>query len=306
MPQVFSSAKKRRKPAVIAIVVLFTVSAITIAAANPLPPKRLAEPVPTSCGGTALRDYLRPLRRLPRLHAPPVAGQLPFAPPGVVVATLPSLLIGGGAAGYQLTADPSTPGAQLDWRTTATLALVDRRGELVEVEARLTKDVGFLAPGQGAGLRFTLGAKPGLWRIVVVFHSSKGTKLGGFGFYVRVVAGRQDVVLGLDAASYRPGQRVRGRIENFGAEFVGYGYPYGIERRVGGQWGPAPVEIGPFLLPLFHAKPGEAGKVCTRFEIPHSLPPGRYRMVKMAGFRTPGLPRFVRLATEFAVVSAGP
>lgn len=300
MPQVYSSAKKRRGGAVIAVAVLCIVSTFAYAAASPLPPKRLAGPGPASCGSSVLRDYLRPLQRLPRLHAAPAAGRLPFAPPGVLVAILPSLLIGGGDAGYQLIADPSTAGAQLDWRTTATLARIDRRGELLEVEGRLTKDVGFLAPGEDGGLRFALGAEPGLRRIVVVFRSKEGAKLGGFGFYLRVVAGRRNVVLGLDARSYRPGQTVRGRIENFGTELVGYGYPYAIESRVNGQWGPAPVKVGPFLMPLFHANPGEAGKICTSFEVPRSLPPGRYRMVKTIMPKIRGR-RFTRLATEFTV-----
>jgi len=87
--------------------------------------------------------------------------------------------------------------------------------------------------------------------------------------------------LALNSGSYGPESTVFARIENFGTATVRYGAPYVIERLEGSTWVRAPESPRVFILPLWGAGPGRTGiDSCSRFWIPPSMRPGRYRMTK--------------------------
>jgi hypothetical protein len=135
---------------------------------------------------------------------------------------------------------------------------------------------------------------PTAYRVTVVFRNKSAHKLGGFGFYFRVVTPIQNVRLGLNSSSYSPEQTVFGRIENFGTETVRYGAPYVIERLEGTTWVTAPETPRVFIMPLYGASPGKSGSPCSSFWIPPAMASGRYRMSKEIN-------RAIKLMAEFDI-----
>jgi len=171
-----------------------------------------------------------------------------------------------------------------------------------------TKRVEIGRPRNGAfdDLFFSVSAEPALYRVDIVFRNRTGKRLGAYGQYFRVVSPLQDARLRLNATSYRPGETVYARVENFGTELVTYGVSYSIERYNGTSWGEAPESPnGPWILPLLFSQPGTSGR-CSGFSIPTEMTPGRYRFAKpadYAGHSGSGPRREVRvlLTAEFDV-----
>lgn len=237
------------------------------------------EPEPAFCERQQLRDFLAPLKRMPKLHQPSAKGQFGFGPEKLRLRSVPSLVVGGGEVGTTL-AIAQRQGLRLPWTATAVLVEVNGNGRPIGKPRRLTRRVGWLKPFKGKGLRFEVSSDPAFYRLTTVFYGAAGQKLGRFGFYYRVMPPIQRARLRLNTSSYRPETTVFARVENFGTTSVGYGVPYSIERLMSGSWVEAPESPdGPWILPLLISPPGFSGP-CNGFGIPRSMPAGRYRMVK--------------------------
>ncbi len=117
-----------------------------------------------------------------------------------------------------------------------------------------------------------------MYRLTVVFQSKSGRKLGGYGFYSRVVAVTKHARLSLDSDTYVPETTVFGRLENFGTDPIFYGARYAIERLEGSTWVTAPESPRVFILPLYSTEAG-ATSSCSPFWIRPTMS-GRYRMTK--------------------------
>lgn len=257
---------------------------------------------PPFCKPALLRDYLKPLERLPRLPSPP-SGRLPFGPERLGLRPMQSLVVGSGRVGYDLVVEGRAP-VHPDWRVTTTLERVDWRGRPVKTIATANRQLRTIRSDRRAGDVFELKGAPAPYRVITVFRSKSGEQLGRFGFYFRLVRPTESAILALNASSYRPGQTVFARVENRGTELVGYGVPYAIERLSGSTWSKAPESPrGPWILPLLLSNPGMSGR-CTGFWITPDMPAGRYRMVKEIDFmRQSGKDRSKFLLAEFDVLA---
>jgi hypothetical protein len=277
---------------------------MTIAALGGIAPAASAvtyEPAPPFCAPHVLKDHLAPLERLPALPSPPASGQLGFGPSSLRIQSLPALVTGAGRVGYKLYLRRKAPSIHPRWRVTTTLSRVDWHGDEVEAITRTNRRLRTIKAGRGAGVQLELDGIPAPYRVLTVFHNKAGERIGGFGFYFRVVSliGRARLVL--NAHSYGPGQTVFGRVENLGTALVNYGVPYAIERLDGTTWSKAPESPpGPWIMPLLSSAPGMSGG-CDNFWIPPTMPAGRYRMVKEVeiGSVRPRDPTF--LTAEFDV-----
>lgn len=263
------------------------------------------EPAPPFCDGAIARDFLAPFKRMPKLHAPAPTGRVGFGPASLRLQQLPSLLVGEGSVGYELSLRRSFPTVYVGWDVTTTLTRIDWRGRAIETLDTMHRHVRAVRPRQGAGAHFDVSKEPATYRVTAIFYSQSGRKLGGYGFYFRVVALSRRAQLKLNAAQYRPETRVFGRVENFGSEPIFYGAPYRIEKLEGTTWIKAPESPRWFILPLYAVGPGLAGDQCSGFWIPPTMPPGRYRMSKEVDFgdwRPPRNREPAVLTAEFDIV----
>ncbi|HEX3734955.1 MAG TPA: immunoglobulin-like domain-containing protein [Solirubrobacterales bacterium] len=259
------SIANRAGIALLPLLVLSLLGAPSIAAAS--------ESEPPFCEKTVLRNYLAPLKRMPKLHELPFRRASENRFRGVYVSAAgPSLAVNGGKAGYQLQWDTNPR-----WDVTLTFARVNGGGKVVEQLGQRHLRLGELGPALITEPGFTMPGKPATYRTTLAIHSSTGRKLAEFGNYYRVIRPTVHVHLAPDATIYRPGITVFARIENPGAAFILFGDGYAIEALEGDSWVPAPVSQDHFVTPLSFVTPGTAGSHCITFPIPTSIPTGRYR-----------------------------
>ncbi|HEX5714289.1 MAG TPA: immunoglobulin-like domain-containing protein [Solirubrobacterales bacterium] len=261
------------------------------------------EPEPPFCTPQVIEDHLKPLKRLPRLPEPPASGRVRFGPAGLHLQPLPAQVTGEGQVGYKLFLQPNAPSIHPGWKVTTTLARVDWQGRAVETIERTRRRLHTIKAGRGAGVQFEIEGVPGPYRVVSVFRSKTGQRLGEYGFYFQLLPSTNSARLALNGNVYRPGQTVFSRVENLGTEAVRYGVPYSIERLQVGTWEKAPeAPRGPWIMPLLYSAPGRSGP-CNGFAVPPTMPSGRYRVVKEVTF---GLRKqqqdSVNLYAEFDVV----
>ncbi len=290
----------------------WALSAILIAASCGSPPAASAaiyEPEPQPfCQEEVVHDHLAPLRRLPKLHSPPENGRIGFGSPDLTLRPYSPLVVGEGTVGYSLALRFGGSPVHPSWNVTTTVSKVNREGGVTEVLKRSQRHVSTISRGNGAGIKFEVDGDPAVYRITIVFRNRVDRKLGGYGFYARVVAPTENARLGLSAGSYRPGQTVFGRVENFGTTITAYGIAYSIERLEGSQWALAPESPrGPVIAIGLSSPPGKTGAWgCNGFHIPAGMPFGRYRMAKDVTFAAPGSQAPIRpertLTAEFDVL----
>jgi hypothetical protein len=152
---------------------------------------------------------------------------------------------------------------------------------------------------------FRLSGKPSLYRFEIEFLNWAGKRIGRFGRYLRVLRPRRDARLALNPTSFRPGDTVAPRLENFGTESLLYGLGYSIESYDGAAWARSPIDR-PRPIPLIGLRtgPGEAAS-CWDFTIPSDAPPGLYRFVwsgRASRETIPGHDGRLKLTAEFQVL----
>jgi hypothetical protein len=240
------------------------------------------------CQTGKVRDYEKPLKRLPRVPAPPSNGHLGFAPQGTSLGRFASVpfQVGPGAAGYVLTFSPkdedSRPSRRLNWRIEASLVKLDRSGKAVGKPRRIEKNVNRLRPVDlnylGLEFSFNVPGEPALYRVEITFENSAGERLGRFGENFRVLKPSLDVDLVLDGTTFRRGEFVRAWLVNRGVGFLFFGLGRVIEYWDGATWTAPPVKFpgGPVPAIGLAAGPGEKHS-CWSTTIPPDAAPGTYR-----------------------------
>jgi hypothetical protein len=238
------------------------------------------------CGKRLLRDYESVFKTLPRLHAPPASGELPFAPsrtylkqPAESVLLLGEDWDGRFSYGFGAEGD-GRQSFSLDWRIEGRLFRVDREGKLVRLVSRAKREVGAISEVELEHLHIGLKvpSRLGLYRASLVFRDEDGQLLGRYGRYLRVLRPSYDVKLAASPRIARAGEVVHLRILNFGTAEIGFGAPYSIERLEESGWVSYPIKLA-FHRPLFFLGGGMAGK-CQEFTVPQDMPAGRYRFKK--------------------------
>jgi hypothetical protein len=234
------------------------------------------ETAPSFCGSAILRDYLAPLKRMPKLQS---RGRMNFGSSSLVLNTSRPLIVGGGNIEAWFSLRDSGPAVHPNWILTATLTSVNRHGHSVKAIRSSRKRIRAISRSTLPGIEIQVDDTPAFYRLTIGIQGDAGQKLGDFGYYFRVVPPVHDTRLGLNSGSYRPEQTVFARVENFGTEHIHYGADYRISRLEGTRWVKAPESPGRFIKPLYGTPPGAIGK-CFQFWVPPAMPPGRYRMTK--------------------------
>jgi hypothetical protein len=241
------------------------------------------EPEPPFCKPHVVRDHLAPLGRLPKLHGPGEGGRIGFGPRNLRLLTGPRLLVGGGRVGFALRLEQRRS-LNLPWTAVTSLVPLSRKGRPLAPPRRKVERVGYLRAHGGDEFVFEVPDGYAIYRLMTVFRDAAGQKLGRFGTYYRVVDPVIWARLNLSALSFRAEQSVFARVENLGTQSAFYGVDFLIERLEGDTWQRAPESpTGPWIL-LGITTPGGMTGRCSRFWIPPTMPPGRYRMVKSARF----------------------
>jgi hypothetical protein len=263
-----------------------TASAVTYV---PVPPV-IYEPAPAApppfCTPVAVSNLLEPLAHLPKLPAPPASGRLKFGPASLRLHPLPALVIDEGRVGYELNLNRHAPTFHPDWTVTTTLVRIDSRGRAVKSIDRVQRQLKTVKARRGAGVQFEVEGQSALYRVTTVFRSKSGKRLARYGFYFRLVPTTSNARLSLDAGSYRVGDTVFGRIENFGTLPVTYGAQFTIEQLEGASWSRVPQSPRAFPLVSYTAEPGKSGPGCAQFRIRQTMEPGHYRMSKEVDIET--------------------
>lgn len=172
----------------------------------------------------------------------------------------------------------------LNWTVTAELWTIDKQGNAYQEVDR--EDL--LIHRLDAAHQPHIEVEPpkgrrGFYRFDVQISNQAGEVLGSYGAYFKVVRPFWKVTLGLALDTLRPGQRVFGRLENFGTERVSYGEAFRVQRLEGGRWVNQP-ELTPdhWLAWLGGLPPGGTG-LCNSFVLPTDASSGRYRVQKSVG-----------------------
>jgi len=258
-----------------------------------------------------VRNYQRPLEAMPPLRAVPVTSNLPFGPPGVFLSerAVGPIVSDRSAIGFSLSfgSPRLRPSPRLDWTVVARLVRVARQERTRRRLARRIEHVARFGSHDRRRFSFRLSGRPSLYRLEIEFRNRAGMRIGRFGRYLRVLRPRRDARLTLKATSFRPGETVSPRLENYGTESLLYGLAYSIESYDGASWARAAIDQ-PRPVPLIGLRTG-AGEAasCWDFTIPPHAPPGRYRFVWSGRTSRETIPAHngsLRLTAEFRVAQA--
>lgn len=240
------------------------------------------------CSARIVHDYRLPFRKMRPIHHLPKSGQLPFAPrhtylepsssSGILVSTPPY----GTAFRYQFRSDPGADRTfGLYWIVRMVVYKVNVRGEPTKALYSRQLKLGRLDEAtfnhQGIGVR--LDPRPGLFRVDLVFETmSGGMILGKYQQYLRVVARKLRVGLGLNRKAVHSGETLTFRVENFGTEKISYGEEFVVERFNEGAWQVDPMTPAAWHRVRYMVGSGLAGK-CQHLILPADSA-GQYRIVK--------------------------
>jgi hypothetical protein len=232
------------------------------------------------CDSTTVRGNAAELERLPPLRRPPTSGRLPFLPNTLRFSANDAFQVDEGTLGFSLRQSDGHRTEELGVTANTMLMRIDRRGEMLEPVGRFQERLSTLKGFETFPISFEVD-KPGLYRAKVVFEDDSGKLLAHYGAYFRLLRlVLHPPRLALNTRSLRPGQMVFGRVENFGTTSISYGAPYSIERWDGSTWITAPESPrGPWKRLLYVTRSGGTG-ACSTFQIPDTMQPGTYRMVK--------------------------
>ncbi|MGN6586177.1 MAG: hypothetical protein ACTHKT_01735 [Solirubrobacterales bacterium] len=240
------------------------------------------------CDTGTLHDYTKVLKHLPKPPAPPLRGQLGFAPSGVLLSSFGSglLQLGPGERGFSLSFSTRKGGhlsPRLDWQVSSRLIEIDRRGRPLGTPETVERKVKRLRPVEDGDLRFIFAVpgRPALYRLEIVFENAKGERLGRFGEDFRVLRPHLDVGLTLNATSFHRGETVQAWLLNRSAAFLFFGLARGIEYNDGTAWTRPPVEFphGPVPEIGLNLGPGEKAS-CWKVTIPVDAALGTYRFIE--------------------------
>jgi hypothetical protein len=190
---------------------------------------------------------------------------------------------------------------RLDWKITAELWTVDKRGTAYRQVDFAELFIGRLNAVNQPHIEVEPPTnRRGFYRFSMRIESAAGETVGSFGAYFKVVRPYWNVKLGLARNALRPGQRVFSRLENFGSQTASYGESFSVERFDEASWVPQPDLLGRrgWLAWGGILGPGNTG-LCNSFRLPDDVSAGLYRVVKSVG---PSLRKqSIRLSAEFTI-----
>lgn len=242
------------------------------------------------CEDSIVRDYEAILRRMPRVHAPPPSGRLPFAPVNMYFEKLPrSSLVASDAGGTRAGFAFSVPSGRdrrfrLDWVIDSRLVKVDFQGREKKVIRSDRTSVGAVASDgiDDLTVSFGIGPRPAIYRFETIFRKTTGERVAKYGWYIRVLPRTtSSVQLGVEKPIYQVNDSVLFRLENFSTKRISYGLPFSLEHLSGASWVEHPLGLTWWRIRL-SLPPGLAGR-CQSISITNEIPEGLYRVRKTLG-----------------------
>ena len=252
------------------------------------------------CSHRVVRDYERPLRKMrpPQWPLKSFESQeeaLPFGPSGLTLLSVDAtrIVMQGNRFGYRIAAARATnrsgllkQSLHLHWIIETKIWAVRHSGLPAHLVARAARYVGDVRNLKR--LEFARSVRSGFYRYDIVVRNRRGTVLGAYGAYYRVVPRRVLVRIGINKSVARTGETVVGSFENVGTDSVLLPNGPGLDieyEGVMGEWTPAPVAPPPPGVVVL-ADPsfvrGGYSPGCTSFDIPTDAAPGRYRFSVVA------------------------
>jgi hypothetical protein len=238
---------------------------------------------PSFCSPTKpLRDF--GLSKLPPLREFPLDKQPSFVPPNVNVYDSGEQIVTGPTSfGYGFSEDNLEGTVKLGWTVTAQLWRITRGGRPLRQVRSTVLQIGRLDAAHQPHIDADLPGQRGFYRFDFQFSDRDGSQLGSYGSYVRVVKPFWRVRLGIEHRSYRSGERVQTRVENYGTEAVAYGEDFLVQRLEEGRWlRDRALTPDGFFLWLGILRAGNPSP-CIGPRIPSGTEPGRYRILKSVG-----------------------
>jgi hypothetical protein len=178
---------------------------------------------PGSCPTGVVRDYEKPLRRMPADRVP-ARGQLPFVPAGLFLSDLGvgRTVLQGSRVGYEINTTTRAVNppehfrrpVPLYWDVHMWLSAVDRRGKPQRVVAKKRQRVGVLHRLREA--EFFMRPKLGVYRFDMIIENWNGELLKAYRRYVRVLPSQYEVRIAVNRQALQSGELIIGRIENLG------------------------------------------------------------------------------------------
>jgi hypothetical protein len=225
------------------------------------------------------------------LREVPESGHLPFAPKGILLRVLDDgLRVGPGAIGFALTGNAIDQDRLLNWRITARLVRVDRRGRPSGLLKTRAWGLGTIDLHDDARmLRMFVNGQPRFYRMNLSFKNSTRKTLGRYSAYFRIVRPNVDVELAVSDQSVGQGQSLYARVENLGTESVVPDSRIYLEQFDGNEWHSVTSYLTPGLRSRLRAvlPAGQAAR-CVEIQIPSEQEGGLYRITsKVALWRSP-------------------
>jgi len=245
------------------------------------------------CETEVIRNYVKPLERLPKLRGLPAGAELPFGPKGLSLRRKGGeqpLLFESKEVGFTLSykrSEGGVPRPRLDWLVTTSLVRVDRRGRTLRLMASSHRGVTRPGPrvprtekGSHTPFRLSFDFEPGLYRLEIVFEDRAGQRLGRFGEYFRALRPKREAPrFSLNGTIFRPGDTAIARVENYGGGWLTFGVGYAIEFFDGSNWAPVQLPFDAVPAIKLGAGPGVSAS-CWRYPIPGDAAFGLYRFVE--------------------------
>jgi hypothetical protein len=239
------------------------------------------------CNTEAVHNYLKALAALPELRGVPTNG-LPFGPRSTIRKIGgDSLVSTSEELGFKLTFGVDHTGRasshKLNWLATASLARIDRQGQIIRVLKTATRHIPPVTnSARGISFPVPFQFKSGLYRLQIVFRNGADKTLGRFGEYFRALhetGPKRRLVL--NSTSLLPAETVSAVAEEPKVGWLSLSDTYSIEIYDESTW--VRALISPPQLSLLVNNligPGEAtSEPCWSFPIPTNAPPGLYRFV---------------------------
>jgi hypothetical protein len=290
--------------AVLATVMLLFAASSTAAEARSRPADPFTMGNPAFCAPTKpVRDF--GLSRLPPVREMPESGDLPFGPKTVHLGSFGGRVLPiGQSFGFELHSENYAGRTPLRWTLRAQMFVVGRDGATGREVDRLELEVRTISSGDEVELYLDPLRRAGFYRYDFEIVDGEGRVLGSYGEYLKVFARSYwKPRLGLAKRSFRPGELVLSRVENFGTEWVYYAESFSVQRLEGKAWGVVPdVTRRRWARWLGIIGPGVSGR-CNSLSLPDDFPAGRYRIVKAVGPHPwPRGQRSYRLTAPFTVI----
>jgi hypothetical protein len=232
---------------------------------------------PMSCKEESIaRDYLAPLRKLPKVSGFPTSGRLPLGPSRLRIYPPRENLVLAGRS--RLRADGSVEGRvpvkKLDWEVLSQLDRMNLRSGRGSLSRLRRQHISSAFDFTNSRFGFSTPKRLGIYRLTVDIKTAHGATAARYQEYFRVVRPRSDLRLTKSFNEIAPGEYGYLRIVNYGTVLANYGFGYQLINSAGES---VPTELVADNMAWF-LEPGHESH-CILFKAPSTAPPGEYQVV---------------------------